>query len=162
RESFQEAQRQFHHALELVPDYAPAWSGLADAYYGMSSLYLPPGEAIPKAREAALKALALDSTLAEAHVSLGITKVAFDWDWAGAEREFDRAIELKPNDSNAHFWRGKLLVMEGRFDEGLAGIRKAMDLDPLSSLVAANLAWHLYFARRYDEALTQIRSVIAA
>src|SRR5262249_33974583 len=133
-----------------------------DAFYGMSSFYLPPSEAIPKARAAAQKALSLDSTLAEAHTSLGITKLVFDWDWAGAEREFDRSLSLKPGDSNAHFWRGHLLVMQGRSDEGIMAIRKALDLDPLSSFLGANLAWNLYLARRYDQALVQVRQVIAA
>ncbi len=160
-EGFQEAELQFRRAIEIVPDYAPAWAGLADADYGMSSIFVPPNEAIPRARVAAEKALALDGSLAEAHTSLGIIKVAYDWDWARAEREFDGAIALSPSNSNAHLWRGKLLVMQGRFDDGIASIRQALDLDPLNSWVNASLGWHLYFARRYDEALAHLQKAIA-
>jgi serine/threonine-protein kinase len=161
-ERFQEAERQFRHAIEIAPDYAPAWAGLADALYGMSSIFVPANDAIPRARAAAEKALALDGSLAEAHTSLGIIKVAYDWDWAGAEREFDRAIALGPGNSNAHMWRGKLLVMQGRFDDGIASIRQALDLDPLNSWFSASLGWHLYFARRYDEALAHLQKAMTA
>ncbi len=161
-EGFREAERQFRRAIEIAPDYAPAWAGLADAIYGMSSLFVPPNDAIPRARAAAEKALALDESLAEAHTSLGIIKLVYDWDWGGAEREFDRAIALRPGSSNAHLWRGHLLVLQGRFDDGLAGIRRALDLDPLYTWVSANLGWHLYFARRYDEALTHLHKAITA
>jgi TolB-like protein/Tfp pilus assembly protein PilF len=161
-EEFQEAERQFRRAIEIAPDYAPAWAGLADAIYGMSSIYVPANEAIPKARVAAEKALALDESLAEAHTSLGIIKVAYDWDWAGAEREFDRAVALGPGNSDAHLWRGKLLVMRGRFDDGIKAIRRALDLDPLDPWVSASLGWHLYFARRYDEALAHLQKALTA
>jgi eukaryotic-like serine/threonine-protein kinase len=160
-EGFQEAELQFQRAIEIAPDYAPAWAGLADAAYGMSSIFVPANDAIPRARAAAEKALALDESLAEAHTSLGIIKVAYDWDWGEAEREFDRAIALGPGNSNAHFWRGKLLVMQGRFDNGLEEIRRAFDLDPLNPWVSASLGWHLYFARRYDEALAHLQKAIA-
>ncbi len=160
-EGFQEAELQFKRAIEIAPDYAPAWAGLADAAYGPSSIFVAPNIAIPKARAAAEKALALDGSLAEAHTSLGIIKVVYDWDWAGAEREFDLAIALSPGNSNAHFWRGKLLVMQGRFDDGIASIREALDLDPLNSWFSASLGWHLYFARRYDEALAHLQKAIA-
>ena len=161
-EAFRESERQFKRALDIAPQYAPAWAGLADAAYGMSSLFIPANEAIPKARAAAEKAIELDSTLSEAHTSIGIVKLVYDWDLTGAEWEFDRSIELNPGDANAHLWRGHLLVLVGRFDDGLAAIRKAHDLDPLSSLISMNLGWHLYFARRYDEALRQLRLVEAS
>ena len=158
-ESFQQAERHFRRSIELAPGYAPAWAGLADAAYGLSSMFLPPNTAIPRARAAAVKALELDESLAEAHTSMGIVKLVYDWDWRGAEAEFDRAIGLKPGDSNAHLWRGHLLVLEGRFDDGLAAIRRALDLDPLSSWVSLNVGWHLYFARRYDEAIRHLTAV---
>jgi eukaryotic-like serine/threonine-protein kinase len=161
-EAYQEAERQFRHAIDLAPDYAPAWSGLADSFYGLSNTYAPPNNVIPRAREAAARALALDSTVAEAHTSIGIIKMVFDWDWAGAEQEFDRAIALKPGDANAHLNRGRLLVATGRSDDGLADIRMARDLDPLNPFVSAQLAWFLYYARRHEQALAQLRQAMSA
>ena len=161
-EGFQEAERQFRHAIEIAPDYAPAWAGLADAAYGMSSIYVAANDVMPKSRAAAQKALALDPNLAEAYTSYGIVKLVYDWDWDGAERAFDRAIELRPGDANAHLWRGQILSCRGRFDEGLVSIRRALDLDPLSSWVSANLGFGLYKARRYKEALTHLRGAVAA
>ena len=79
-----------------------------------------------------------------------------------AEQEFDRAIALRPGDANAHLWRGHLLVIQGRFDDGLAAMRKSLDFDPLSSWITANVGWHLYFARRYDEALRQLQSAVSS
>jgi eukaryotic-like serine/threonine-protein kinase len=156
-EGFQESEGLFRRAIDIAPTYAPAWAGLADAAYGMSSMHLPPNVAIPRARAAAEKALALDESLAEAHTSFGTIKMVYDWDWTGAEREFDRAIALRPGDANAHLWRGHLLVCQGRFDEGLAAIGRALELDPLSSWISANLGWHLYYARRYDQALKHLQ-----
>ena len=157
---FAQAESYFHHALEIDPSYAPAYSGLADTYYGRSNLYLSPNEAIPRARAAAEKALALDPGLAEAHISLGIVKTVYDWDWTGAEREFRQALSLEPNAAMAHLWLGQELVAQGRFDEGVAESRRALDLDPLSLWIDANLGWHLYYAGRYREAELQLRSAI--
>lgn len=160
QEGFRQAEAFFRHAIEIDPTYAPAWAGLADAAYGTSGYLVAPNVAIPRARAAADKALALDETLPEAHTSVGIVKMVYDWDWVGAEREFDRAIALKPGDANARLWRGHLLGCVGRSDEGLAEIRKALDLDPLSSWISVNVGWHLYFARRYDQALEHLRSAL--
>jgi tetratricopeptide (TPR) repeat protein len=151
REGFDQSYRLFRHAIEIDPAYASAYAGLADAYYGSSSIFLAPNEAIPQARAAAEKALALDSTLAPAHTSLGIVKMVYDLDWPGAEREFRRSLELQPNDANAHLWLGHLLVCRGQFDAGLAELRRALERDPLSPWIRSNLGWHLYFARRYSE-----------
>jgi Flp pilus assembly protein TadD len=112
------------------------------------------------ARAAAEKALALDSTLAVAHTSVGIVRLVYDWDWTGAEREFRRGLELQPGDANAHLWLGHLLVLSGRFDQGIVEIRKALELDPVNLWVSANLGWHLYFARRYDEAATHLENAL--
>jgi serine/threonine-protein kinase len=160
QEGFRQAEAFFRHAIEIDPTYAPAWAGLADAAYGTSSILLAPNVAIPRARAAAEKALALDETLPEAHTSVGIVKMVYDWDWVGAEREFDRAIALKPGDANARLWKGHLLGCVGRSDEGLAELRKAIDLDPLSSWISANVGWHLYFARRYDQALEHLQNAL--
>ncbi len=151
-EGFREAEDHFRRAIAIDPAYAPAWAGLADAAYGLSSLDLAPNVAIPRARAAALKALALDESLSEAHTSVGIVRMVYDWDWIGAERDFDRAIALKPGDTNAHHWRGHLLVCLGRFADGLAEIRRALDLDPLSPWISASLGFHLYLARHDVEA----------
>jgi serine/threonine-protein kinase len=158
RAGFDQAYQLFHRAIEIDSTYAPAYAGLADAYYGNSSIFLPPNQAIPQARAAALKALALDSLQAPAHVSLGIVRMVYDLDWAGAEREFRRAVELQPNDADAHLWLGHLLSCRGEFDDGLTEIRHALDLDPLSSWIRANLGWHLYYARRYAEAEQVLRA----
>jgi Tfp pilus assembly protein PilF len=112
-------------------------------YYGASL----PGDSFPKAREAAEKALKIDDTLAEAHASLAYIKRAYEWNWAGAEREFKRAIELNPNYATAHFWYGEHLTNLGRVDEGIAEIRRAEELDPLSPIIsgpalAGLFIWH--------------------
>ena len=151
-DGFHQAQAYFQHAIDVDPAYAPAWTGLADAAYGLSSIYVEPNLAMPKARAAAEKAIALDSTLADAHASLGIVRLVYDHDWGTALKEFDRAIALQPGNANAHLWRGHLLVIQGHPDEGLDELRKALELDPLSQWINANIGWHLYFARRYDEA----------
>ena len=157
---FLKADSLYRHAVDIDPTYAPAWAGMSEAAYGVSSLVVAPSIAMPKARAAAMKALELDESLPEAHTSLGIVKMVYDWDWAGAEREFDRAIALRPGDANARLWRGHLLVCRGRFDEGIAEVRRALDLDPLSSWINANVGWHLYFARRYDEAIAHLKGAM--
>lgn len=161
KEGFDEAEKQFREALRIDPTWAPAWAGVADAVYGHSSILVAPNVAIPEARAAAEKALALDESLPEAHTSLGIVKMVYDWDWTGAEHEFDRAIALKPNGADAHWWRGHQLVCMGRFDEGLVELRRALELDPLSSWYSASVGWHIYFARRYDEAEQYLRNAAA-
>jgi TolB-like protein/Tfp pilus assembly protein PilF len=160
-EGFEEAQRQFQSAIERDPAYAPAWAGMADAAYGMSSLYVAPDVAIKQARAAAEKALALDPNLAEAHTSLGIVRLVYDWNWAGAEQEFARALELKPSSADAHWWLGRSHLVHGRFDEALAEGRKALDLDPLSSWYDATQGWNLLLARRDSAAVAHLRAGLA-
>src|SRR5205085_3241678 len=115
---------------------ALAYAGLAEAYYNLSNLYLPPKEAMPRAREAAQHALALDDTLAQAHVSLALVKAWFDWDFNAGEREFRRGIELNPNDADSHRRYGDFLTATAQFDRALAEKRKAELLDPLSVVAA--------------------------
>ena len=110
---------------------------------------------MPKARAAALKALALDPTLADAHASLGDQLCVYDWDASAAEREFRRAIELNPSLANAHYFYANCLVAHGRLAEALAEARRAHELDPLNPDVATGLPWALYVARRYDEAIAE-------
>ena len=150
----------FRRAIAIDPSYSLAYVGLADYYYRVSTTYLPPREALPKARAAAMKALELDDTLAEAHTSLAYTMMLYDWDWAGAETEFKRAIGLKPGYAAAHRWYGIYLVFVGRFDESLREMERAHDLDPLSLQVNVSLAAPLYFASRYERAIEQLQRTL--
>src|SRR5260370_20002408 len=115
-----------------ISRYALSYAGLADSYSLLGDAgYLPPSEAWPKAKTAAMQALDIDDSLAEAHTSLGLVKEHFEWDWAGAEKEFKRAIELNPNLATAHHLYGDYLTNMGRFDEGIAETKKARELQPL-------------------------------
>jgi tetratricopeptide (TPR) repeat protein len=149
-----------NQAIEQDPSYALAYAGLADAYYNLSNLYLPPKEAMPRAREAARRALELDDSLAEAHASLGLVKAWFEWDFKGGEREFRRAIELEPNDSEVHRRYANFLMATGQLDHALAETRKGEQLDPLSAQASWDVSRALFFARRYDEALEQTKRII--
>jgi tetratricopeptide (TPR) repeat protein len=156
-ETLKRAAEYFELAIGKDPGYALAWAGLADCYAVYSSFdVLPPREAAPKAKDAANKALALDDTLAEPHAALGYIKAEYDWDWAGAEREFKRAIELNPNYAVAHSWYSLLLQWTGRMDEAVAEAKRAEDADPLSLMTSSIAGRTLYFARRYDQAIEQL------
>jgi eukaryotic-like serine/threonine-protein kinase len=151
----------FNHALEKDPNYALAYAGLADSY-ALLNYYdgSPPSDSFPKARELAEKALKIDDTLAEAHASLAYVKRAYDWDWAGAEREFKRAIELNPNYATAHFWYGEQLTYLGRFDQGIAEIKHAEELNPLSQIISGSVGWAFHMARQPDRAIEQLRKTL--
>jgi len=150
----QQALAYFQQTLAHDSNYALAYAGIADAYENLTwSTYLLPRQGMPKARAAALKALALEPTLAEAHASLGDQLCFYDWDAPAAERELRRAIELNPSLANAHFFYSHCLASHRRLDEALAEARRARELDPLNADVATALPWALYVARRYDEAI---------
>ena len=160
-EGLRKAIAAFEQVIERDPGYAPAYAGLADAYIPMAYLDLiSPREAHVKARQAALAALKLDESLAEAHTSLAATLQFHDRDWVGAEREFKRAIELNANYATAHHWYAQLLAPLGRTDECLAASRKALDLDPLSLIISGSLGNRLYLARRYDQAIEQLHKTL--
>ena len=149
----------FQQAIEQDPNFALAYVGLADSYLllGVPAAMtgtMPPKEAMPKARAAAERALAIDKGLAEAHASLGQVEW-YEWDWAGAEAEFKRSVRLNPNYATARHWYALHLGRLGRPDEALAEIKRALELDPLSLAINANVGWVLYYARRYDEAIEQ-------
>jgi TolB-like protein/DNA-binding winged helix-turn-helix (wHTH) protein/Flp pilus assembly protein TadD len=160
-EGLRKAIDAFERVIERDPGYAPAYAGLADAYIPMAYLdIVPPREAHIKARQAALAALKIDESLAEAHTSLAATLEFHDRDWVGAEREFRRAIELNANYATAHHWYAQLLAPLGRIDECLAASRKALDLDPLSLIISGSHGNRLYLARRYDQAIEQLHKTL--
>jgi tetratricopeptide (TPR) repeat protein len=152
----------FQRAIKLDPGYAMAYAGLADSYMKLGGPrgFLGPRETFPKAKEALMKALEIDETLAEGHELLGTYKLFYEWDWAGAEREFKRAIQLDPNNSGAHERYGSYLQSMGRFDEALVERKLAQKLDPINPAVIASVGQTLFLARRYDEAMEQYRKAL--
>ncbi len=158
---FKKAADYFTQAVQKDPGYALSYAGLADSYSLLGDAgYLPPSEAWPKAKTAAMQALNLDDSLAEAHTSLGLVKEHFEWDWGGAEKEFKRAIELNPNLATAHHWYGDYLTNMGRFDEGIAETKKAQELDPLSLIINTTMGWQFYLAGQNENAVEQLRKVL--
>jgi TolB-like protein/DNA-binding winged helix-turn-helix (wHTH) protein len=151
----------FQGAIAKDPNYARAYAGLADTYSLMSSYYYGlPNDLMPKARAAALKALQLDPTSAEAHTSLALITENYDWDWQTAEKEFREAIQLDTNYATAHQWYGEFLAFQGRFDEALAESERARQLDPLSLIIASDNCATLYLGRLYDRAIQQCKAVL--
>jgi len=151
----------FDQAIEKDPSYATAYAGLASTYVLLPEYAgLPPKEIMPKAEAAATKALELDSTLAEAHAVLGLIRYEFDWDWAGAESEFKRAIELDPNYPTAHHWYSSLLSRFGRFDEALSESKRALELDPLSLVINENVGAILSSTGQFDKAIDQLKRAL--
>ena len=160
-EDIRKAIPYFQQAIELDPNYALAYSGLSDSY---NALWSYDGarahDALPKAKMSALKAVSSDENLAEGHASLGLYLMDYEYDRAGAEREFKRASELNPNYAFAHQARAELLYNLGRFEEALAEARRAVDLDPLSRIANNVLGRVSFYARRYDEAIGQFKKNI--
>jgi TolB-like protein/DNA-binding winged helix-turn-helix (wHTH) protein/Flp pilus assembly protein TadD len=153
----------FKQAIEEDPKYAQAYSGLADTYALLGDwqyAVMTPKEAFPQAKAAAIKALELDSTLGEAHNSLAFVLDGFDWDFDSAGKEFQRAIELNPGYATAHHWYAWHLSLLGRYDEAIAEMRKAENLDPLSLIINADLAELLVLAHSDDESIRQSRKTI--
>lgn len=158
-DALNKAAEYFQQAIRMNPEYALAYSGLADSYillgdtgYGI----LPPRQAMRDAKPAAIRALEIDDTLAEAHTSLASVREQFDWDWDDSEREYKRAIELQFGYANAHHWYAYLLAQMGRLDEAAAEILCARELDPLSLIINADLGWVYYLAHRYDQAIERL------
>ena len=152
----------FRQGIEKDPQYAPLYAGLAAAY-GRLPFYTDtrPSDAFPKAKEAAAKAQQLEPTLAEAHASMAYVWNYYDWDRSSAEQEFNRALELDPNDADAHHAYGRFLASMGRIGEARAELSRAQELDPLSLSIQSNMAMISYFARQYDDALQQLQKVLA-
>ena len=148
------AKELFEQAIETDPTYALAHAGLADAFNMLASYYfIQPSEAYPKAREAALQALELDENLAEAYTSVAWVKYRYERDWFGAETDYNWAIGLNPSYATAHQWYGALLRDMGRFDEALAQLERARELNPFSLSINTSIAYLYYFARQYDQAI---------
>jgi len=149
----------FQQAIERDPNYALAYAGVADSYAVGNGRYLGLTglQSRPKSKEASLKALSLDDSLAEAHTTLADTYLYFDWDWAKADEEFRRAIAANPNYPTAHQWYAECLYAAGRFDEAIAQAKRAQELDPLSPIINGSLAATYLYARRYEEALEQYK-----
>jgi serine/threonine-protein kinase len=151
----------FDRAIQIDPDYALAYAGLADSYLVLGDYrYRPPQDAFPKAKAAALKALEKDEGLAEAHAPLGSAEALYDRDWTSAEREFQRALELNPSYATAHLWYGVYLAEMGRLDQAFTEVKRAQQLDPLSPIISTDLGTLFYFARDYDGAIGQLRKTL--
>jgi tetratricopeptide (TPR) repeat protein len=161
-EGFRQAAEYFEQAIAKDPNYARAYAGLADTYAMMCAWdQVPPNEFVPKARAAALRALQIDDTLAEAHASLALIVENYDWDWQTAEKEYQRAIQLDPGYATAHQWYAEYLTWEGRFDEASSESEQARQLDPLSLIIAADRGAMLYYSRQYDRSIEQFQGVRA-
>jgi serine/threonine-protein kinase len=161
-QALKEAQVLFERAVGEDPGYALAYAGLADCRSLLAVSLRPStvGTTIRQAREAALKSLELDETLAEGHASLAFIKFRFDWEWSRAEAEFARAIELNPGHAPSRQWHAMFLAARSRFDAALAEMRVALDLDPLSLVIQTGIGRILHFARRFDEAIAQYEHVL--
>lgn len=153
-----EAKAYFEQAVSLDSNYAPAYAGLADYYWQTNEV--SPRVAMPKAKEFALKALALDDSLADAHATLATIKFYGDWDWIGADTEYRRAIELGPSYAEVHRVYSDFLSEMGRHDQALSEIRTAQELDPLSTSTSLEVGWAYYYARQFDRAIEQCRKVL--
>jgi len=160
-ESLKRATEFYNQAIEKDPGFALAYAALAETYvlfanYEVSS----PADSMPQSKAAALRALELDDSLAEAHSALGWYLCQYEFDWIGGEKEFRRAIELNPNYATAHQWLASVFEQTKRFDAAQAEIKRASDLDPLSPIIAVNVAFDLWESRRYDEALKQFERTL--
>lgn len=161
REGVREGEKYFQQAIAKDGDFAQAYVGLAGAYIFEGGWGMEPATVVlPRAEKAVQKAIALDSENADAHAALALIAMNYEWDWLKAEREYKLALHLNPNSSTAHHWYAEYLGAQGRFDEGLAEIERALELDPLSLMIATDRGKLLYFGRRYDQAIEQLRKTL--
>jgi TolB-like protein len=166
-EGFKKAMACYQQAIELDANYAQPYVGLTEIYsvlglYGVLGWkrFTPPGDIAGKAKAAAAKALEIDDSLPEAHTALAFARLVHDWDWRGAEKEFQLALKLNSNQAMTHFWYAFLLAAVARFDEAIAETKAALALDPLSLVANTHLGWILYLSRQDDEALKQLNSAL--
>ena len=160
-EGLQRAVECFEQASRQDPGYALAYAGLADCHNMLACYSVrPPPEVWPKARAAAIRALENDDQLAEAHAALALVQIGCDWDWAGAERECQRALDLNPNYATAHDCYAEYWTAMGRHEQAITAIRRAQELEPLSLIINCDVGCNLFRARRYQEAVEQLRNTI--
>ena len=161
-DGIKQAIEQFQQSIERDPNFALGHVGLADSYIGLTFYdFAAPHETMPKAKESAIKALALDNTVAEAHASLAHVLMNYDWNWSAAEKEFKRSIELKPDYATAHEWYAiHYLTATGRLEEAVQEMEKALELEPASLVMNTFMGATLYYAGRYDKAIDQCRRTI--
>ena len=159
-DGYKRAIEYFGQAISIDPTYALAYAGLADCYQILPPYGNVPPDARANARTAAQKALQLDDNLAEAHASMGVIKHAYDWDFAGAEQEFKRSIELNPNYALARLWYAQHLAHLGKRDESFAEARRARELDPLSLVIWSESGWVYYIAGEHDQAVTLLNKAL--
>ena len=158
----QKAMALFEQAIQKDPGFALAYSGLADSFSALGVwAFVPPHDAFPRATALARQALALDPALADAHASMALIHMFYDWDWTAAERELVRAVALSPGSALVHLWAAHYLTIVGRFDEALAEVLHAQALDPLSSGLNANVGWTFYLAGQHDRAIDELQKVLA-
>ena len=151
----------FQQAIQKDQRYALAYAGLADSYALLADVVLPAKEVMPRVKSSAVKALEMDDSLSEAHTSLAWAKFVHDWDWAGAEREFQRAIELNPSYPTAHNWYGEYLMAVGRINDALPQLNRAHDLNPQSPVINTALGSYWYYAGDYPQAIGQFQKTLA-
>jgi Tfp pilus assembly protein PilF len=155
----------FRRAVAADPAFARGYAGLADTYAILGAAgydSIPASEAMENARAAATKALELDSDLSEAHASLAFVSAIFDWNWDVAEREFQVALALNPNNATAHEWYSQHLCVLGKWDQAINEAKLAQSLDPLSPIVQENLARPYFYSHRYDEAAMWSKNTLAS
>jgi len=154
------ARDAFEQAIHEDPQFALAYVGLSNAYQFLGGYAIPREEAASKGKSYLLRSLQLDPNLAEAHASLGLYHATYEWDWPNTEKEYLRALQLKPNYAQVPHWYGEFLVMQGKFDEGIAELKRAVAIDPFSLNFNTDLGKCLSLARRYDEAVAQFKKTL--
>lgn len=160
-ESFLKALEFFQQSIQIQPQFAAPYAGMASCYNMLANYDMqPPPRVAPLAKAAANQALTLDENLAEAHAALGFTLMFYDWDWPRSDASLRRALERNPNSSESHHWLALLCMATGRFAEALQEIKKAQTLDPLSLIINTNEGWLYYYHRQYDQAMIRLNAAL--
>ena len=158
-EGFQEAIKNFEHTLQKDPDYALAYAGLSEVFYGISYWgNVPPHQAYPKAKEFVKKAIELDEEIGEAHASLGLVYTFYDWNWKKAEQELTMALKLNPSSAIIHLSYSWFLSLTEKHEEAIAEAKKAQELDPLSPLIISHIGLACIFGSEYDKAIHEMKA----